>query len=338
LKHDGLVNTSNGVAYIPSETAYGSWEFNFRLGSGGNHYISFIDTNNTGSSGFTGYYLLFNSSNRIYLAKANAGGSIEYMFNTADNYVALDTDYKLKITRSLAGDFAIYIKGGEYGWDDWILVDDSITGELDYTISSYFNTEFRAGDKISNLKINGKKRSLAKATQSTGTWTTTAPSYEFDGADDYIDVDSTEYTPTSDITISGWFKTTSTGADEVIYSTSNVNSYLSDIGIDEGKFVYDRSGDGSDNIETVNSFNDGDYHQFVITTGNNKIYIDNVEQTTQAASMYRASDKATIGARHLTGVYSRFFNGQISGLKVWNRALSASEIDYLYNREKVNYK
>jgi hypothetical protein len=32
-----------------------------------------------------------------------------------------------------------------------------------------------------------------------------------------------------------------------------------------------------------------------------------------------------------------YLDGQISNLKIWNRALSAEEIDYLYNKEKVNY-
>jgi hypothetical protein len=30
-------------------------------------------------------------------------------------------------------------------------------------------------------------------------------------------------------------------------------------------------------------------------------------------------------------------NGQISGLKIWNRILSVDEIDSLYNREKRGY-
>lgn len=342
LKHDGLVNVSDGVAYIPSTTAYGTWEWDFRLSSSGNHFISFIDANNTGNSGFTGYYLLFNSNYRIYLAKANDGGSIEYMFNTADNYVALDTDYKLKITRSLAGNFGIYIKGGEYGWDDWTLVDDSVTGELDYTVSNYFNTEFRAGDTISNLKIDGKPISLAKATQSTGTWTTTAPSYEFDGTDDYIDLGSKIYLDyTKPFSLSFWaYPQDIRGSNIVINLKCNdVKNWLLFF-IDTENYKHITFGNGMSFL-SKRIINDAivvnNYYNVILTydgSMNYEVYLNNSKQV-----VVNSANIATVTTNNIIGkTNSSYFDGQISNLKIWNRALSAEEIDYLYNKEKVNYK
>jgi len=168
ITEDGLVCSSAGIAYIPSSTAYGEWEFSVNKVGEGSIYAFLLNSSDiTGQ----GYRLDINSDESIRLTRWNDGASA-YPFQTVASYITIDTDYRIKVTRTLDGTFTIYIKGGVFGWDSWTtIVADSGTNPVTdntYTTFSYFLIDFNASDTISNLKINGKRKSLANATQSTG--------------------------------------------------------------------------------------------------------------------------------------------------------------------------
>lgn len=174
----GLVNTTAGTAYTPSDVAYGEWEFDvYKAGDANTMSINFISKDpsawNVGTN--ESYLLYFNNVEGIGLVKGTAPGSADYKFKTADSYISNNTWYRIKVTRSTAGVFTVYIKGGSFG-DDYVLMD--VTGgsganpvtDNTYTISNYFVAGMNAGDQIANVQIDGHRASVHEFEFGTGAY------------------------------------------------------------------------------------------------------------------------------------------------------------------------
>ena len=80
-----------------------------------------------------------------------------------NSYLPCGTWYRIKITRSITGNFTTLVKGGSLvptiGYDGWTLV--STTGgsgtnpviDNTYTTSEYLILKAAAGDRIANIKL-----------------------------------------------------------------------------------------------------------------------------------------------------------------------------------------
>ena len=359
IKYDGLVNAGAGLAYINQDKAYGTWEFDIY-----NYDTSVVKIISNGfvSGSVQGYDIVIGSTGYVKLRILN-DGALE-LFNTGTSYISANTDYRIKITRSLAGVFTAYIKGGTFGWDSWTTV--SVAGgsgsnpvtDNTYTTSNYLVADLDDTDSVSNLRIDGKRISLANAVQSTGTWTTTAGSYDFDGTDDYISIADADVfsfgdsTDDSAFSISTWVNmadaTNFMIASKGVKNTDgewrleiNVNDYmimyLYDESVDDcfvGRYytttldenvwlhlvaTYDGRG-GADAEDGINLYLNGN----VVDNGDSKggIYV----------AMENLAHDVWIG-RYST-IYAE---GQISNLKIHNRELSSTDVAYQYNKEKNNY-
>ena len=303
IKYDGLVNAGDGIAYINQDKAYGTWEFDVNKGTSHSFPTVGIISDNVQdlvSTNGNNYHFLFNSEERIYLRKG-----IFNLFKTGASYIAINTDYRIKITRSLAGVFTMYIKGGTFGWDDWTtVVADSGTNPVTdntYTTSNYFVADLDDTDTVSNLKIDGKRISLSGAVQSTGTWTTTGPAYDFDGTDDVITIGNVGTTAK---TISFWVSLDST-TESILEETDDVG-----VSVSTGTMSY-----GS----WDNCFIDG-VDTDTITTGWHQVILT-------------STTNVDVSALRLGLVDTTYLDGQLSKVKVFNRVLSASDISYLYSKE-----
>ena len=75
-------------------------------------------------------------------------------------YIAINTWYRIRITRSTSGVFTVYILGGNF--TNWTLV--STTGgsgtnpvtDNTYTTSSYFVMDLDANDRVSGINIQSQ--------------------------------------------------------------------------------------------------------------------------------------------------------------------------------------
>jgi len=149
--------TSAGVAAIPCNIAFGIWEFDCY--QEGLPQIFFIQNSITNGNA-QGYNLFLNANQGIQLQRKGIAND----FVTANNYIDTNTWYRFKITRTLDGEFTVYIRGGAFGNDDWTLV--SVTGgsgtnpvtDTSYTESQYFVLDFDSGDRIANLEIRNLVR------------------------------------------------------------------------------------------------------------------------------------------------------------------------------------
>jgi len=156
----------------------------------------------------------------------------------------------------------------------------------------------------------------------------------------------------STCSISVWFKTTANAYQVVI-----ANNLAGTVGISGGWDIEIQpngsviSGLKNSNAVDVayfvtnNIFNDGNYHHVVaiITTSttvnaNNvfSMYIDGTSvsgtRTGSAATYPSSFTTAMFIGKRLSGSNQGFFNGSIDEVRIYNRALSQSEITLLYNR------
>lgn len=158
-----LENVSAGLIAIPSNTAYGSWEFDWYKGADANDPIFSIISDKPKQYNQSFGYMV-NPSNLesiLFYKDINTGASI--LSSSANSYFKNNTWYRIKITRTIAGSFTLLIKGGAFtataGYDGWTLVSTSggsgtnpIT-EATYTTSSYFVVDLDAGDRVANIVI-----------------------------------------------------------------------------------------------------------------------------------------------------------------------------------------
>src|SRR3989344_880791 len=173
------------------------------------------------------------------------------------------------------------------------------------------------------------------------TWTTgkVGGAGKFDGVDDYVDLPSTASLYPTQFTISSWVNTnTLTAGDgnlgQIIFSNyeglKNFIFYISNTGL-----VCIRPHDGitalglcSSSALTISSW----YFISATFDGTDLIVYINGENkgSRTATNSANQNDYAAIGMAHAAGGY--YFNGLIDEVRIYNRALSAEEMRYHYNR------
>ena len=149
----------------------------------------------------------------------------------------------------------------------------------------------------------------------------------FDGVNDYVLTPSMAYN--SIYSISFWMKTTATASQKLFgwsfWRWCTINSPSAN------KITCLGTGDSSFKVTSNNAVNEGLWHHavFTVDSSNNQIlYIDGQYQTTNTHTQAGSSGKIYIGSGFLGGSY---FNGSLDDVRIYNRALSAGEIQQLYN-------
>jgi len=146
--------TVDGTVSLQSTRAYGEWEFDIYKGDiAGNYFVSIINTITAWASGF-GYYIWILSGGDIKFYKRTGGGATS-LASTDILYIDNFVWYRLKITRTLDGEFYFYIKGGAFGNDGWTLIAMNSSAnpltDNSYTESQYMSFDFDTNDRIANI-------------------------------------------------------------------------------------------------------------------------------------------------------------------------------------------
>lgn len=162
-------------------------------------------------------------------------------------------------------------------------------------------------------------------------------SYSFDGTNDYITVsNSNSLNITTNITFSAWIYPTSfTAAHWMFLLTKGFDSYS--VYLDNnpiGRLTFYTTSKGELNSLLVPSLNQWNYIAIVINSYNTTFYLNgNLEIKGNGTTGITSSD-LKIG-NYLSGINN--FNGTIDEVAVWNRSLSADEIQDLYKSKKGTY-
>jgi|GEM_PF-2602325 len=95
------------------------------------------------------------------------------IFQTSPNYIELNTNYTIKITRSQIGLFTFYIKGGTFG-NEYVLM-TAASGSNPILDNTHDTTKFLVAynsvkDEITNIKLNGERYDFDNFIDDTGTY------------------------------------------------------------------------------------------------------------------------------------------------------------------------
>ena len=160
---------------------------------------------------------------------------------------------------------------------------------------------------------------------------------DFDGANDYVKTANSLTVPRTSFSMSAWFKTTSTADDKILHFDPNDVHPLQIISKKLRSCVGSCVAGGPD-------VNDDVWHLGVVTgdgsaSGNIKVYLDN--NTTPIFTATSTSGSIT-GELYVasggTGPSAGYrYTGQLDEIGIWDRTLSPTEIQTIYNAGQAGY-
>lgn len=170
---------------------------------------------------------------------------------------------------------------------------------------------------------------------------------KFDGINDYVNCGSDSSLDTTDaITIEVWVKTTAAATQRMVGKSGDSGdswvgwSFL--VNSDGTLFSRCHITDNRD-VQSNETVNDGNWHHIVAKAEAGqlrKIYIDGNEATystqeTAESGTYTNSQTLKIGRHTYSAI--QYFNGSIDEVKIYNRALSASEVVHNHTHSPIYY-
>ncbi|MFN8245888.1 MAG: MopE-related protein [Ferruginibacter sp.] len=207
-------------------------------------------------------------------------------------------------------------------------LDNDCDGQIDLVINNtglvaYYPFSGNANDARGSLNgtVNG-------ATLTTDRFGNANSAYSFDGVDDFIGLNGS-FNGYIELTISAWYKMTAASPDlQAIVSSDQsgkfVHTQISSAGISNCAVYYDNNNALLLNIPPP-ALNQWVHMALVVKSGNSKLYINGVEYSSSNAdfSFISGSNLLRIGSGYLNG---RFFNGSIDDIKIYNVALTPTQI------------
>ncbi len=201
---------------------------------------------------------------------------------------------------------------------------------------------FNDGD-ARDLSGHGNNGTITGATFTDGVPGTGGSALSFNGVGDYVDAGNNEsLNITNAITASAWIKPTTTGqVGSVLEKGDTFNppaeGYLLLVISDA---MYWRIGDGTDNDRLNPSFTSTDWTQVVGTFDGDRLimYFNGIEVASKNTSLESiAVSGSTLKIGRRSAANTQYFNGLIDDVRIYSRALTASEIQTLYAETKDKY-
>ena len=208
--------------------------------------------------------------------------------------------------------------------------------------TAYYNSYPRTGTTWSDLSGSGNNGTLTNGP--TYVVTGASSSIQFDGVDDYVS--QTYNNLSSGLTFNAWIRTTSTrSVKSYVGDASNnvvgitLNSVWNGFGVTNGKVNYNnaRKNDSWGQYYSTASVNDGNWTYITVTHSKTNelvsLYINgSLDSTFDNTSSGGYDQWANMGFNVISRGYGGdYFNGNISVVHIYNRALSESEIQQNFN-------
>jgi hypothetical protein len=228
------------------------------------------------------------------------------------------------------------------------IITDGLVLDLDATnLFSYPGT----GTTWSDLSPSGNDGTLTNSP----TFQSDPPAIVFDGVDDYVEGDhSIDISPTS-ITLEVWLKPNGEGSNPDsyggnIFSTrSGANAFNSGAALlfswNDSRIIFVTDINDENHIVS-NQYLQNEIHHVVATydptIGYSRVYVDGSLVSEEARTHAIKYDPCTncgyqVGRWGYGPTYNRHFNGNIYETRVYDRALTADEIEYNFNARRGRY-
>jgi hypothetical protein len=198
--------------------------------------------------------------------------------------------------------------------------------------NAFAGTSFNSGDQVLYLDFSGVD----------GGEYNYAPSFTATGTN-YFDVTSTNSLRISQFSVAAWFKTsTNFGSEAFIVNKGgtgsdsagqNQNYQISMNSGEQIKVGFETSTGADFFVNSPSTYNDNQWHYTVVTYDGTtiRLYIDNIQVATKSTGGASPETSGTKPVRvaansRVTPPTSNFFTGNVDEVRIWNRALSSSEV------------
>ncbi|MCG7950015.1 MAG: Ig-like domain-containing protein, partial [Candidatus Thiodiazotropha endolucinida] len=268
--------------------------------------------------------------------------------NDVTGHETLGGDWDLEVVEgSIETDVAV----GNDGQEAWLNRLDTTTGLLGHwTLDS--NAADSSGNSHDGTLTNGASIDNPGSSNPIG-----GGNLNLDGFNDFVQLNThvSAFSDLSEGTIAAWINTSYSGA-QAMFSITDTADYNSLVvfGMDNGRIFFDLANNNfySLSVETNASYADGNWHHVAVTVdgSGNSIYIDGVEvslaglfyrdgnsSTSSFISSVTSLDSMAIGNLRDPAGYTGFFNGLQDDVRVYDRALSASDITELISNTAPTY-
>ena len=258
----------------------------------------------------------------------NAGVGIYVTVGSDDNGTPEGLTTTL-VTRNID---AFYTWGWQVTKD--VLTDTYVSGETVYS-----SGKLDPPTKVKNLSSTNFPGSITSATFNS------AGHFEFNGTNSEIITDDTINQANLPLTYECWVRTAngySPSAYVSLMSTYDPNPEGFWILLNPTNAYVTAGNDGSTFHVTSTSVNDGNWHHVAATLDipNVRIYVDGVDVggLNNAPNFIIPSTRVVrIGSQSISGSSNRFLEGDIGEARIYNRALSATEVSQNYNATRGKY-
>ena len=163
-------------------------------------------------------------------------------------------------------------------------------------------------------------------------------SFSFDGSNDYIDVTNLDLGTGQLRTFSMWVNINITGTYSCLVG-HNMNGYFEVISVNTSYVEY-KLGPAILSMSKPSELTANNWHHFVITQNNTavELYIDGVSRATGTLNSYWLSQGNTAQLSRIGAgmTPSKYVNGSIDEVGIWNTALTASQISEIYSATSAN--
>jgi hypothetical protein len=283
----------------------------------------------------------------VYILFMNTNGTVESyqkISDTAGNFTATLGNYdnfgsSATALGDLDGDGLTDLAVGAYGDEDGgqdrgavyvLFLADAKRGPV-----AYYPFEGSARDTSGT----GNHGTVYEAVLTADRFGNSDNTYAFDGTDDYVGVPyDSSYRPTEKMTLEVWFNIQSKGGYQVMASCTQGGGWSMQVNETDGAIFHIYTGSTDTILSAIpyNSIIEGDWYHFVGVYDGAflKIYLNGTIVDSTARTdyvLYSWDNSFIVGAEAGQGSspVGSYFNGLIDDVRIYNRALSAIEVDSL---------
>lgn len=274
------------------------------------------------------------------IERKTAGGNYAVVGSTASN---MTTFNDLGLTPNTSYTYRVYAYNSagnsiQYSNEVTISTQDSIPSWLTNGLVGYWPFNGNANDESGN----GNNGTINGATLTSDRFGNSNKAYSFDGISNYINIIDNQSLHLSNFSISVWVNGNDFNGFRQIFSKNlsnsineSINLFINNLSIWNASAQVGGPSYYGTLLTSPTLFNTNEWHHVIFAfSGINQtqnLYVDGnlVSNNIAQNTIQYDNESITIGAQLESSILNYFFSGSLDDIRIYNRALSASEVAYL---------